>query len=201
MVFSKKKKKSVQKSKNPYKNLYLYGQIRTSRNTGPHYRAQTRWPDICNVVISLQQDSCSLELIKYKGAVPEQGAVYKTWFFNRPGAERVGSCKNQFSHQYLWLDLIVVNPPKCGKPESALVCRNAGIADILSPSVKHLETIHWVYWLLTLWSRCLYILSNVQIICLGFWTTRHLSKPSFYLSAWTIGLGVLSISLCSCLFM
>ncbi len=37
-----------------------------------------------------------LELTRYRGAVLEQGAVYKTWFFKRSGAERVGSSKNQF---------------------------------------------------------------------------------------------------------
>ncbi len=36
-----------------------------------------------------------LEQIRYRGAVPELGAV-ETWFFKRPGAERAGSSKNQF---------------------------------------------------------------------------------------------------------
>ncbi len=37
-----------------------------------------------------------LELRRYRGAVLEPGGVYKTWFFKRPGAERIGSSKNQF---------------------------------------------------------------------------------------------------------
>ncbi len=37
-----------------------------------------------------------LELTRYRGAVLEQGAFYKIWFFRRPGAERAGSSKNQF---------------------------------------------------------------------------------------------------------
>ncbi len=32
-----------------------------------------------------------LELTRYRGAVLEQGAVYKTWFFKRPRTETAGS--------------------------------------------------------------------------------------------------------------
>ncbi len=37
-----------------------------------------------------------MELIRCGGAVLEQGAVYRTWFFKRPGAEGADSSKDQF---------------------------------------------------------------------------------------------------------
>ncbi len=37
-----------------------------------------------------------LELLGYRRAVVDQGAVYKIWFFKRPGAERAGSSKKPF---------------------------------------------------------------------------------------------------------
>ncbi len=59
-----------------------------------HQRQDTQ--NCCKTNTAKQNCSLLLELTTYRGAVLEQRAVYKTWFFRRPGAERAGSSKNQF---------------------------------------------------------------------------------------------------------
>ncbi len=67
--------------------LILFCTTRFETPPSHHPALQPRYPDNINVARFL---FAGLELIRHKGAVLEQEAVYKTCFSNRPEAESAG---------------------------------------------------------------------------------------------------------------